>query len=41
MKDNNQLTSQEQKALKELRTRKDLVIVPVDKGCTTVIMDKE
>ncbi|CAH8600980.1 unnamed protein product [Schistosoma rodhaini] len=41
MKGNNQLTSQEQTALKKLRTRKDIVIVPADKGRTTVIMDKE
>lgn len=27
--------------LKELRTREDIVIVPMDKGRTIVIMDKE
>ncbi|CAH8576438.1 unnamed protein product [Schistosoma mattheei] len=41
VKENNQLTPQEQKALKELRNRKDIVIIPADKGRTTVIMDKE
>ncbi|CAH8591236.1 unnamed protein product [Schistosoma mattheei] len=41
MKENKQPTPQEQKALKELRTGKDTVIVPADKGRTTVIMDKE
>ncbi|KAH9584381.1 hypothetical protein MS3_00000200 [Schistosoma haematobium] len=40
-KDYNQLTSQEQKALKKLRTGKDIVTVPAKKERTTVIMDKE
>ncbi|CAH8658977.1 unnamed protein product [Schistosoma guineensis] len=41
VKENNQLTPQEQKALKELRNRKDIIIIPAEKGRTTVIMDKE
>ncbi|VDO85310.1 unnamed protein product [Schistosoma margrebowiei] len=41
MTDNNQLTSQQHKALKKLRIRKDIVIVPADKERTTVIIDKE
>ncbi|CAH8652603.1 unnamed protein product [Schistosoma guineensis] len=41
MKENNQLTPQEQKALKELRNRKDIIIIPTDKGRTTVVMDKK
>ncbi|CAH8592007.1 unnamed protein product [Schistosoma bovis] len=41
VKENNQLTPREQKALKEFRNRKDIIIIPADKGRTTVIMDKK
>ncbi|CAH8564316.1 unnamed protein product [Heterobilharzia americana] len=36
-----QMNTQEQKILKRLKNRKDIVIPPADKGRTTVVMDKE
>nr|CAH8820893.1 unnamed protein product [Trichobilharzia regenti] len=36
-----QLNAQELKALKKLKNRKDIVILPADKGRTTVVMDRE
>lgn len=37
---NRTFTSDEQKALKRLKTDEDIVILPVDKGRVTVLMDK-
>ena len=37
---NSTFTSDEQKALKRLKTDEDIVILPVDKGRVTVLMDK-
>ncbi|VDQ02645.1 unnamed protein product [Trichobilharzia regenti] len=38
---NSQLSTEEQNALKKLKNRKDKVILPADKGRTTVILDIE
>ena len=37
---NSNLTADEQKALKRLKTDEDIVILPVDKGRVTILMDK-
>ena len=37
---NSNLTADEQKALKRLKTDEDIVILPVDKGQVTILMDK-
>ncbi|CAB4012008.1 Hypothetical predicted protein [Paramuricea clavata] len=34
------LTKQERKALKDLKNDDDVIILPADKGCMTVVMDK-
>ena len=39
-KTNNNLTNDERQALKRLKTDKDIVILPADKGQVTVVMDR-